>query len=51
MIRKGLKPEVVIKPEIIISKAEKTVGPAESKLKAMMSKGNEKSSLRVDRGI
>jgi hypothetical protein len=42
MLRKGLKPEVVIKPDAIIPKEEKVVGPAESKLKALMGKASSK---------
>lgn len=42
MLRKGLKPEVVIKPDAIIPKEEKLVGPAESKLKALMGKTSKK---------
>lgn len=38
MMRKGLKPEVVVKPEVLVPKEEKKVGPAEAKLKALMKK-------------
>ena len=35
-MRKGLKPEVAIKPEVVLVKEEKKVGPAEAKLKNLM---------------
>jgi hypothetical protein len=38
MLRKGVKPEVAIRPDVIMPKEEKAVGPAESKLKALMGK-------------
>ena len=44
MLRKGLKPEIVIKPDTIIPKEEKVIGPAESKLKVLMGKTNRKDT-------
>jgi len=38
ILKKGLKPEVVVQPNILAPKDDKKIGPAEAKLRTLMAK-------------